>query len=132
MTVVGPYHSGKSFLLNNIVRSLSDYTVSSSASEKGQESNATSTTTGGRLVGSTKKIFIYVNLSSLIKVHAYYHTYSSPEGLAQVFQVGRTVDPSTAGIWAFHQKVKLPGEDKLMDLLLFDTEGFAVANVTER
>lgn len=25
-----------------------------------------------------------------------------------VFEVGRSVDPQTAGVWAFHRRVKLP------------------------
>jgi len=109
VAVVGPYHTGKSFLLNNLVRSLEARQVGAEENEAASavaaivddgSSNTTTTTFG-------------------------------------VFEVGQSVDPSTAGIWAYHQRVQLPAnsttgeEGQEIDLLLFDTEGFAVANVSE-
>jgi hypothetical protein len=113
VAVVGPYHSGKSFLLNNLVRNLQEYTRTQTQTQTQMEES---------------------------------------DAFTPIFEVGRSVDPSTAGIWAHHQRVRLPKKNKKgesgvvleeeegeegegkgneVDLLLFDTEGFAVANVTE-
>jgi len=104
VAVVGPYHSGKSFLLNNVVRSLQ-----ARQHPEGNEPAAA----------------VVDDESSIFKT------------TVGVFEVGQSVDPSTAGVWAYHQLVRLPansttgGEGQEINLLLFDTEGFAVANVSE-
>eukprot|EP00624_Nannochloropsis_granulata_P006690 evm.model.NODE_50820_length_14285_cov_58.232552.2 len=104
VAVVGPYHTGKSFLLNNLVRSLQ-------ARQRPEGDEAAAATVDDES--------------------------SNFETAFGVFEVGQSVDPSTAGIWAYHQLVRLPAnnttgeEGQEINLLLFDTEGFAVANVSE-
>lgn len=69
VAVVGPYHSGKSFLLNNLV---------------------------GHITG---------------------------RGLQSAFEVGKSVDPSTRGIWAYYVgRVQLDDDRGEVDLVFLDTE----------
>lgn len=111
VAVVGPYHTGKSFLLNNLVRGL-------------KARRASETDTGDKVAESEESCLNPDNTTTF-----------------GVFEVGKSVDPSTAGVWAYHQRVRLPAQEAYpsaaprkeeeIDLLLLDTEGFAVANVSE-
>lgn len=136
VSIVGPYHTGKSFLLNQVVRSIA--------------------IAAGRSVGDDTVVAIGDEKEKLWQDESL-----APSDAGQeVFQVGRNVDPETSGVWIYHKSLLLPPSPILpsssppatdgghapqhqclheqeqqvprrVDVLFLDTEGFSVSNVTE-
>ena len=132
VSIVGPYHTGKSFLLNQVVRSIS------MAGGGGGGECVTA------VVGDERK--------------KEDERAAPSEPGVEVFQVGRDVNPETSGVWMYHRSLMLPPSPFLpsssaseeeqsppaaaaeaeaalaprrVDVLFVDTEGFSVSNVTE-
>lgn len=84
VSIVGPYHTGKSFLLNQVVRSIA---MAGGGSDGGDAAVA---------MGDDREQ--WRQDESLVP----------SDGGQEVFQVGRNVNPETSGVWMYHKSLLLP------------------------